>query len=381
MTTFFLHKAGAMKIVCVLLTLFYVTKAFADESQPQQTCMYPGVHAEVSDKDAQWQARLRARALIKLDKVLSWALPMKERVFHLHPEEEGVRFVSQSEHMVEFARSYSYFSKKRPVISSVSSQKEDVALACHLLTHLFSHCKNEEFLEMATAEILTKVIAFRDLLEGMHIPIPSVIKSDKPRLVNYTVDKVFALWPCMPAFGLVPDDPKAGAILLFRGTDLSLESKRGWASVLSDLDIQGPGLTAFLKSKEDIEKWLKEKTLLTAKPKVMGFSLGGVLALYTYIYEHELLDTGSCYAFNPPGISLSVHKEWKDISVKHKEGIQVYVTQGDIIPKIGLLAGEAYELSIDGQLRPVDAHVRLMCCQPSIFRFKIDLREENIRRR
>lgn len=367
-----------MRIICFFMSLVLLLTSLHAKEVDKEICLYPAPH--VSEKDALWQARLRARTLIKLDKILSWAMPLKERVFQLHPELEGISYIHQSEHMVEFARNFSYFSKKRPIISSVSSTKEDIALSCQLLKHIHSHCKNEEFMEMAAAEILSKVIAFRDLLEGMTIPVP-VVYDGKVHLVNYRVDKVFALWPCMPAFGLAPDDKNAGAILLYRGTDLSLESKRGWASVLSDLDIQGPGLTAFLKSREEIQGWLKKNTYSDTKPRVMGFSLGGVLALYTYIYDCDLLSEEGSYAFNPPGVPLSVFKLWQELSKGDRGSIRVYVTRGDIIPKIGTLAGDTIELSVEESLGPLDAHVRLMCCQRSLYQYKVDLTEENKRRR
>jgi len=338
-----------------------------------------GTSTKDLDKDSLWKAKLRARALIKLDKMLDWAIPAKERAYLLEIEEEGFHYINETPPLMEFSKSFGYFSKKHPIISTVTPYKEDIEFTCRLFNRVFLDCKNEDFLEMAAGEIVSKVLAYRALEEGMVIPIPTVYEDGSKQLVEYQVDKVFTLWSGMPAFGLKPVEGSASPILLFRGTDLSLESKQGWASVLSDLDIQGPGLTVFQKSKEDLEDWLEIQKEGGVKAKVMGFSLGGVLALYTLVYESDLINSYGSMVFNPPGVSASVYKQWKEVSPRPQ--LKVYVTHGDFIPKIGKLAGDAYELSLDFSLKPMDAHVRLMCCQPNIYQFTIDEEKENYQRR
>jgi hypothetical protein len=56
---------------------------------------------------------------------------------------------------------------------------------------------------------------------------------------------------------------------------------------------------------------------------------------------------------------------------------RVFVSHGDLIPKAGKMVGKAYEHSLEFYLRPLDAHVRLMCCQPNVYQFLIDVDKEN----
>lgn len=361
----------------IFLSIFLLSSFSATQTHFTEPSWDRGI---TLDEDEIWQAKLRARTLLKLDKMLDWALALKDRSYALEKDEEGLKFVNQSPEMIEFSRLFDYFSKRHPIIGRVTPYEEDIVLTAKLLKHTYECCNHEDFLELATAEILSKVLAFRDLKEGMSLQIPVVHSNGKKELVSYRVDKVFTLWPCMPAFGLKPEDRSAPGILLFRGTDLSLESKQGWASVMSDLDIQGPGLTAFQKSKNEIGLWLKSCDEQGCKAKTMGFSLGGVLATYTFIYQGDLLCKSGSMAFNPPGVSATVYKHWEE---REKNGsiFKVYITQGDVIPKIGKLAGHTFELSLETQLRPVDAHLRLMCCQKSLYHYQIDRQRENLSRR
>ena len=366
------------KIIASLFPLLLTSFLIAEMPQ-DSSAITIGTSTKDLDKDSLWKAKLRARALIKLDKMLNWAIPPKERAYALHLQKEGFHYINETPPLIEFSKSFGYFSKKHPIISTVTPYKEDIEFTSRLFKRVFLDCKNEDFLEMATGEIICKVLAYRQLEEGMVIAIPAVYEDGSKELVDYRVEKVFALWSGMPAFGLKPIKRRASPILLFRGTDLSLESKQGWASVLSDLDIQGPGLTVFQKSKRDLEDWLVSQKEGGVKAKVMGFSLGGVLALYTLVYESDLINSYGSMVFNPPGVSASVYKQWKEVSPRPQ--LKVYVTHGDFIPKIGKLAGDAYELSLDFSLKPMDAHVRLMCCQPHIYQFTIDEEKENSQRR
>ncbi|MEI8328735.1 MAG: hypothetical protein WCG14_01860 [Chlamydiia bacterium] len=369
-----MHKIWLIFFCFVPLSLCEVSSLFAIEAQEEEPTL-------TEEKESLWKVKFRARALIKLDKMLDWAFPSNERVYHLDQNQVGAHYVNHADKMVEFSKTFSYFSKKHPIIGTVTSAKEDVVLTIQLLQHAFEGCKNEDFLEVATAEILSKVLAYRMLEEGMVIPIPVVYRYKAPEMVEYKVDKVFNLWSLMPAFGLVPLVKEASAILLYRGTDLSLESKQGWASVLSDLDIQGPGLNAFLNARSDIHAWLKKQADRGCKSRVMGFSLGGVLSTYTIVHEHAyLMDSGSM-AFNPPGVSASMYKQWQQVEPKIQKALRVFITHGDLIPKIGKLVGDAHELSLDFSLKPLDAHVRLICCQPNVYQFVIDQDLENKKRR
>ena len=87
----------------------------------------------------------------------------------------------------------------------------------------------------------------------------------------------------------------------FEELDFSFLSKSSWASVLSDCDVSGPGFFAFRSSEKTIQNWLEKACKQAGKVDVMGFSLGGVLAIYTTLFQNAFVDR--CVAFNAPGVS------------------------------------------------------------------------------
>ncbi len=206
----------------------------------------------------------------------------------------------------------------------------------------------------ATNEILTKVLAYRDLKEKMEIPIPS----ENGLLITYTVDTLFDLWHGMPAFGLIPkNNPEAPPLLIYRGTEFSF---RGWGSILSDLDFKGPGFSAFRKAQPKIHAWL-EKT--GKKTQVLGFSLGGALAAYTLLFEKDLLS--SAIAFNMPGLSLKNYELWR--TLKDSPPFISYVTQGDFVAKIGHTIGDLRICSTGTPMKPLTAHTTLISFEPTFY--------------
>lgn len=226
-------------------------------------------------------------------------------------------------------------------------------------------------MEIAIAEILTKVLAYRDLKKGQTISIP--IETDgKLALQLFTVDHVFNLWHGMPAFGLIPKSPGVASILLFRGTDFTFMSTRGWASVLSDLDRSGPGLHAFRHAQADISSWLKKTAALAKKARAMGFSLGGALATYTFLYENELLSDCSSIAVCGPGLTDELIKDWHALPNARQKSFESYVNLGDIVPKAGKQFGTVYCLSVPGVPKPpVSAHTMLVCSEPLIYKARV----------
>ena len=208
----------------------------------------------------------------------------------------------------------------------------------------------------------------------MKISIPAATRK-KAKLIEYEVDEVLDLWQGMPAFGLTPVGKGAPPILLFRGTDFSFTSKSSWASILSDFDLSGAGLTTFRSSQKKIHAWL-EKVSPFGKAKVMGFSLGGILAIYTAIFENVLID--QCVAFNAPGVSKAIFSEWKDQS--SSPPIRLYATQGDLVSRFGNMVGNAFELSSKVPLGPIEAHTKIMTAKSPVLLNPIDVEKENLTR-
>ncbi len=342
------------------------------------------VTAEIAEANVPWTGLMRVKALESLDKMLSLAFDQKYRSYKLLYPLHEESFKNQSAHAIDFANTFGYFSPHRPLVGSVTESEEDIQVTCKLLNDIHEQFLSAIERRIVTGEVLTKILAFRDLKLGMEIPIPISDKKDKPSLMVYVIDHIFDLWLGMPAFGLVPKEQgKAPPILLFRGTDLSLGTTRSWASVISDLNTSGPGHSAFLKAQASIHQWLEKVAGYGIKARVMGYSLGGVLTAYTVLYEHELINKDKKYpslSFNPPGVSKSVLEQWYDLPEGKKASLAVFVVRGDLVSKIGLLFGDVCEFSLDNGLKPIAAHVVLISGQPYYRYYKVNVEKENLSR-
>jgi hypothetical protein len=265
---------------------------------------------------------------------------------------------------IRFAKTYSFFSKKKPLIGKVSKSLEDFQITCTILT-LIDKCVNDPLLRsIASAEVLCKVLAYRDLKANQKIIIPLLSETNQPIKAIYRVNKIFDLWQGMPAFGLCSDSIGSTPILLFRGTDMSLKSKRSFFSFLSDLDPSGPGLNTFFNGRDALHKWLEKHK----KARVMGFSLGGILAAYTALFEHNLISMDKhnpSFSFNAPGASQKIFSKWTDL--KNKPPLLTFTTKNDFIPKLGKTIGsEFYEIAAD-KMTPLKAHVTLITASSTFY--------------
>jgi hypothetical protein len=280
-----------------------------------------------------------------------------------------------------FSDHFGSFSTSRTLIGKVSADPEDLSLTQHLLKIVFEQVKLPKLCELVTAEILSKVLAYRVLQENTRLYIPTITQEKCVELIEYTVDMVFDLWNQHVAFGLLPkNSPSCSPILLFRGTDFSLLSSAGRASVLSDLDPDGPGRRLFHNSRSNIHQWLTQIAYLGKKSRVMGHSLGGILALYTSIYEHSFLSNDPhviSYAFNPPGVHEDLLDEWNALAKEEKPSFKTIITRGDIVSKFGLLLDNTYETFSHKPLSPMVAHEQLIFSQPISYLAQIDHAKEN----
>jgi hypothetical protein len=95
----------------------------------------------------------------------------------------------------------------------------------------------------------------------------------------------------------------------------------------------------------------------------MGFSLGGILALYTTVFEADLIAAAGSIAFNPPGVSSPIARKWASKAPAHI----IYITQGDVIPKLGVQPSPTFLLFGKSLLPPIKAHTQLMTAEPVFF--------------
>jgi hypothetical protein len=334
-----------------------------------------------SQLNASWYRAIRSKFLESLDKMLSWVFDKKSRTYVALGGSLKQTLSNSSSEVTNFSSSCGYFSKEYPIVGRVTSAPADIARTCEFLITIHQEVQEKTMRQISTAEILTKVLAYRELKKGIEIPIPSLDEKGRPVLVIYEVNAVLDLWHGMPAFGLVPKVPSfAPPILLFRGTDLSLITERGWASVISDLEIKDPGLSAFLFAQTLIHEWLSEVCQKGKPAKVMGYSLGGVLATYTMIYENALIlkdPKDPSFVFNTPGVSKKVVQDWEAIPAKQRPPVFSFVTEGDLVSKIGQLLSPALQFSTDSFLGPIAAHVTLMSNLPTYYLQEINVEEEN----
>ncbi len=324
-----------------------------------------------------WKEKMLAKTLKGIDQFLSLCVGESLKGYALIDVSQDQVYEFDNPHLREFSSTYGFLSPVSPLVGRVSRSEDHLEIAHSLLQQV--QWQQEEFSELSIAEILTKVLAYRDMKVGQVLRIPCII-GGQLQMEEFVVERMFDLWRGMPAFGLLPTREGVHAILLFRGTDLSLDSQRGWASVMSDLDWNGPGLGAFRRAQPGLHEWLVAVHNDNKSAKVMGFSLGGALAAYTFIYENEWLAEAGSVSLNAPGISEAVVRDWESIPAERQSGFCSYVNEGDIVSKVGKLFGEVYQLSTGMPLKPLTAHTTLMCSKPFVVKSRVDVAKENQRR-
>jgi hypothetical protein len=314
-----------------------------------------------------WKGAMRVRAIKNVDALLYWTFSKRQWNFPLASPLQSQRIEVDIPEVRDFVAKYGYFSLTRPLVAKVTSDEVDLELICCLLKALYEKGAKGEYLNIAVAEIMTKALAYRDLKVGQQIHIPI---EREGRVFNepFTVDQVIDIWGGMPAFGLIPEKAGLASILLFRGTDFSFLTQRGWASMMSDLDISGPGLLVFKQARAKISKWLQRAKALGKKARTMGASLGGAMASYTFIYENVLLADVGSVAVCPPGVASEVIERWALLSAQRRRGLISYVNTGDVVSKVGTLFGTVYCLSPGAALKPIEAHTFLMSSESAFTR-------------
>ncbi len=310
---------------------------------------------------------LRTKSIKGWDKLLTWAFLSQNRPYVLMQPPVQTIYKRPGEHLANFDKNYGYFSIYHPLVGIVTDSDEDIKVVQCLLSTVDS--------QFAIDEILSKILAYRTLKKGMKITIAN--------LGAYIVDEVIDLWRGMPAYGLIPENGKGAIpILLFRGTDLDLVSEKGWASILSDLDIAGPGHKTFLRAQQEIHDWLTKVQASSAPARVVGFSLGGVFVLYTLIYEHELINKQiASTAFNPPGVSQQILDMWEKMPSEKRPPHVTYVNQGDFVSQIGFFLGNVHEISLEQPMEVIEAHVTFISGAPLFKINAVDVPKENQERK
>ena len=310
---------------------------------------------------------------------LSWLFKYPSRCYSLSQDSEPQVIENSCDALYRLGKSYRAFAGSKGIICQVTDQPADLDLANATLKAIYHAISDPYLCDLMSAEILAKVMAYRDLREKDRIMIPIRHPSKGIIPVDYQVDTVFDLWNKIRAFGLTSDVRFAApSFLLFRGTDFSLRSKGGRASIISDLDPKGPGRAVFEKAEPDLQRWLKKQG--KQKTRLIGHSLGGAIVLYTLIQEFPWISTAPyarSYAFNAPGISDHLIREWQKIPCSHRPFFQGIISRGDVVSKFGQLFGDTVEISLPTALSPIQAHELLLLAEPLCYMHRIAVDEEN----
>ncbi|MFI5333645.1 MAG: hypothetical protein ACHQT8_00585 [Chlamydiales bacterium] len=328
----------------------------------------------------QSQVSFRTTFLQNFDKMLSLLIEPHARTYLLEESHPGEELKNSDPYLLRFDPLYGYFSEERALVGRVTRHPSDFTVAVELLVKIHNKILDPLQCDVMSSETMTKLVAYRDLTPGMVLPFPTVDPKRGPAVILYTVDEVIDLWRGMPAYGLIPQQKgSAPPILLFRGTDFSLVTEKGWASILSDLEIRDPGLSTFHHGQPKIHAWLEKATKNGEKARVMGFSLGGILAAYTLIYETALINQEApSISFNAPGVSPEIFIDWSQL--ERPPPFLNFVTEGDMIPKYGLLIGQTYLLFQEICPAPLKAHTQLITLSSTYRLQNIDQIQENRRR-
>lgn len=294
-------------------------------------------------------------------------------------------------------REFRNFYETNPITSGLSrrrrwnvawyqkqSEQMVLARAQKLLNSLFQTEKsNEPFMLLAkVGQVLTKVIASKDLSERLLFSIPIILKDGSLVQENFIIDRRFDLWKGIPGYGLISlEHPKEfPPLLLFRATNVSLRDEFAVASIATNFDPHGPSWSLFHHCKQQLVSWLREHTFNGKLPaRICGYSQGGALAMYLATYAHNFISKHPyepSLIFDCPGVCLESYYSFNRL--QHPPNLQVFLTKGDVIPKFGLyLFGEVYEIAPNIPLTAKEAHYSLSLLQEKGAIYSVDLDEEN----
>lgn len=317
----------------------------------------------------------RGRFYQQFNKFLDWLMSFQNLSYETEDLESEI--VSAPECLVEFEVEHGFFSGLKPLVAQYTPVKQDRVLVEKVLEKIDQQLPLGPERLFYIQEILAKVLAYRHLEEGDTITLPDFSKPLAPSL--YRVSEVFNLGLGMPAFALTSKDQDKPSILLYRGTHLDLTHKAGIASVIADLDLYGPGYSAFFKIQTQLDAFFVSQKLKQRQVVVLGYSLGGILSLYTHVFFTPFIDHNYSCAFNPPGVQKKLFNLWrqKDSLAQFK----VYVNQHDPVSKWGFLIGDVQIVSAQERMGPLMAHTKLMGSEQTLLFFLCPLEQENRRHR
>ncbi|MDN3505297.1 MAG: DUF2974 domain-containing protein [Rhabdochlamydiaceae bacterium] len=316
-------------------------------------------------------------SIVAWEGVAASVLPPKSRKYILKESDPLLSFNHSTGIFEEFCNNYNYLSKKTPIIGWVTKSKEDIVKTEKLLKSVSDAIESKQGLQWSIAEILAKVLAYRELHKGMEIDIPMFYGKEKCSCL-YTVDRRFNLWKQMTAFGLVPLEKGYPPILLFRGTDFSLLSNSSRISVISNFDPAGPGYSIYQHARPSIARWLDKVCGKSEQAISLGFSLGGSMAAFAMMKDPAYFSqTTPSYIFNHPGLCGQSYEKWQALTQNETPLMRAFVSDGDVVSKYGYLFDTTYGIVQEDSIAPIKAHTSLHFLQSGVKTKQVDLEKEN----
>ena len=315
----------------------------------------------------------RSKFFLHLNKFLDWVTSFQN--FSYEKASFLKEITNPFEPISEFEKKHGFFATQSPLVGQYTPLKSDVEYVQSLLNLIDQAVIPSENRKFYIQEVLSKVLAYRHLEIADTLVIPDFNVPGEAS--TYRIETIFDLGLSMPAYAFTTSDPKKPAILIYRGTHFDLTHKSGIASIIADLDLYGPGYTAFFKIESQLKAFLMSQSLKGKKTIVLGYSLGGALALYTGVFFKDYLDIPSSCAFNPPGVQKKLLKLCQ--SSKIVDDFQVYVNNSDPVSKWGFLIGLVDILTVDQRMGPLEAHTMLMSALSDLDFFRCNLKLENER--
>ncbi|MBI5274668.1 MAG: hypothetical protein HY860_06430 [Chlamydiales bacterium] len=323
--------------------------------------------------------KLAETNIIAWESLLSKLLSFRSRSYCLKDNISTSTIRNKCSAFSQFEYKYGYLAKEETLVGRFTKDKQDINKVSQLLKDAYQYIKDPKLCDLTIAEILTKVLAYRNLTSNMEFEIP-ILKNGEMELKKYKVDKVFNLWNSMKAFGLKAVEEGEPPILIFRGTEFSITNPSGRTSIVSNFDPEGPGKSVYSHARPMIQKWLKKVCKNGVQARAMGYSLGGALTSYAVISDPEFFSKKQLepsYAFHHPGVSEVLYKKWLAMPDSEKPSFEGYVAEGDFVSKYGKLFSKTYEIIAKEQLPPIESHTSLFFTRALCYLAEIDLDKEN----
>jgi len=312
------------------------------------------------------------------EQILKRVLTYRSRKYSCEPGKDLYTIRNKCKAFEQFEYLYGYLAKERLLVGRFTKDVKDIEITQELLKDISKYVKNPQICDLTIAEILTKVLAYRNLRHKMRIEIPT-LKDNEIKLKTYEIDEVFDLYNSMKAFGLKSLDGKSAPLLLFRGTDFSI-TEEGRTSIMSNFDPEGPGHAIYHNARPRLRNWLKAVCKGGLKARALGFSLGGALASYSLIFDPEFFSQSiecSSYTFNHPGVDDILMHKWKALPKNARPALQGFIAEGDFVSKYGKLFSESYQMKLEKNLEPIESHTSLYFTKPLIHLSEINVVNEN----